>query len=110
MASESFTLDTPSLEAPERARVLIVDDERGPRESLRMILSGSYEVEAAEGGAEALKLLRTTAIDLVTVDLNMPGMKGDELMRSIRAEFPQTEIIIITGGIVLALTDHPSEG
>lgn len=97
MVSESFTPDTPSLEAPERARVLIVDDERGPRESLRMILSGSYDVSTAEGGAEALDLLRTTAVDLVTVDLNMPGMKGDELMRTIRSEFPQTEIIIITG-------------
>ncbi|MEZ4332075.1 MAG: response regulator [Myxococcota bacterium] len=80
-----------------RARVLIVDDERGPRESLRMILSGSHEVTTAEDAAEALDVLRTEAIDLVTVDLNMPGMKGDELMRTIRAESPQTEIIIITG-------------
>lgn len=79
------------------SHVLIVDDERGPRESLRMILSGNYEVSTAENGAEALDLLRTDCIDLVTVDLNMPGMKGDELMRAIRAEFPQTEIIIITG-------------
>jgi putative two-component system response regulator len=77
--------------------VLIVDDERGPRESLRMILSGHYSVSTAENGAQALDLLRTDDIDLVTVDLNMPGMKGDELMRTIRAEFPQTEIIIITG-------------
>ena len=97
MASESFTPDSPSLEAPERSRILVVDDERGPRESLRMILSGSFDVSTAESGAEALDLLRTTAIDLVTVDLNMPGMKGDELMRTVRAEFPQTEIIIITG-------------
>lgn len=78
-------------------RILIVDDERGPRESLRMILSSNYDVSIAENGAEALELLRTDTIDLVTVDLNMPGMKGDELMRTIRAEFPQTEIIIITG-------------
>ena len=78
-------------------RILIVDDGRGPRESLRMILSSNYDVSIAENGAEALELLRTDTIDLVTVDLNMPGMKGDELMRTIRAEFPQTEIIIITG-------------
>ena len=97
MASESFIPSSPSLEPTERARVLVVDDERGPRESLRMILSGSYDVVTAESGAEALDLLRTTSIDLVTVDLNMPGMKGDELMRTVRAEFPQTEIIIITG-------------
>jgi len=82
---------------PEKAQILVVDDERGPRESLRMILSGSYRVSTAEEGIEALEILRTTTIDLVTVDLNMPGMKGDELMRTIRAEFPQTEIIVITG-------------
>ena len=80
-----------------RAKVLVVDDERGPRESLRMILSGSHDVTTADEGAEALEILRTQSIDLVTVDLNMPGMKGDELMRTIRSEFPQTEIIIITG-------------
>ena len=80
-----------------RAHVLVVDDERGPRESLRMILSGHHRVTSADEGAEALEILRTESIDLVTVDLNMPGMKGDELMRTIRSEFPQTEIIIITG-------------
>ena len=80
-----------------RDRVLVVDDERGPRESLRMILTGKVDVDVAESGAEALEILRTTPIDLVTLDLNMPGMKGDELMRTIRAEFPQTEVIVITG-------------
>ena len=80
-----------------KSRVLVVDDERGPRESLRMILSGSYHVSTAEDGVEALEILRTDELDLVTVDLNMPGLKGDELMRTIRAEFPQTEIIVITG-------------
>ncbi len=93
------TTEGPSEHLAERrpARVLVVDDERGPRESLRMILSGSHQVTTAEDGAEALEILRTESIDLVTVDLNMPGMKGDELMRTIRSEFPQTEIIIITG-------------
>ncbi|MBW2426026.1 MAG: response regulator, partial [Deltaproteobacteria bacterium] len=80
-----------------RARILVVDDERGPRESLRMILSGSHDVRTAEDGASALEWLRTEPVDLVTVDLKMPGMKGDELMRTIRSEFPQVEIIVITG-------------
>lgn len=102
MASEITPFETrdelpASVASGSRSRVLIVDDERGPRESLRMILSSHYAVSTAENGAEALDLLRTGSIDLVTVDLNMPGMKGDELMRTIRAEFPQTEIIIITG-------------
>ena len=81
----------------QRATVLVVDDERGPRESLRMILEPTHEVLQAASGAEALDTLRTTSIDLVTLDLNMPGMKGDDVMRTVRREFPAIEIIVITG-------------
>lgn len=94
---EETTPANEGLRVERLPRVLIVDDERGPRESLRMILSGSHKVVTAENGPAALEILRTEEIDLVTVDLNMPGMKGDELMRTVRAEFPQVELIIITG-------------
>ena len=77
--------------------VLIVDDERGPRESLRMILAPNNDVLQASSGVEALEILGTQDVDLVTLDLNMPGMKGQDLMRTIRSEYPQVEIIIITG-------------
>ncbi|MCP4035636.1 MAG: response regulator [bacterium] len=80
-----------------RSVVLVVDDERGPRESLRMILQTSYDVVTAEGGESALEVLRSRRVDLVTVDLNMPGIKGDELVEIVRREFPETEIIVITG-------------
>lgn len=77
--------------------ILIVDDEQGPRESLRMILSPSHRVLTASGGSEALEILRTTDVDLVTLDLNMPGIKGDQLAGIIRDDFPEIELIIITG-------------
>jgi putative two-component system response regulator len=80
-----------------RARVLVVDDELGPRESLRMILRPAYEVLTASDGSEALEALRATPVDLVTLDLNMPGLQGEELMRVIRREFPLVEVIVITG-------------
>jgi response regulator RpfG family c-di-GMP phosphodiesterase len=79
------------------AHVLIVDDERGPRESLRMILSPSYDLKLASSGAEALEILHTTPIDVVTLDLAMPGLRGQELMRAIRLDFPDIEVIVITG-------------
>jgi putative two-component system response regulator len=84
---------------PDRGKstILVVDDEKGPRESLRMILSPKHRVLCAEDGPQALEKLREGAVEVVTVDLNMPGMKGDELMRTIRREHPQIEIIIITG-------------
>ena len=81
---------------PVRSTILVVDDERGPRESLRMILSPEHEVLQARNATEALEILRTHEVDLVTLDLHMPGMGGDELMRVIRSERAQVEIIIIT--------------
>jgi putative nucleotidyltransferase with HDIG domain len=77
--------------------VLVVDDEHGSRESLRMILSPASQVLQAESGAEALEILRTNQVELMTLDLNMPGMKGEDLMRLVRSEFPRVEIVVITG-------------
>jgi putative nucleotidyltransferase with HDIG domain len=82
---------------PEPARILVVDDERGPRESLRMILTPHHEVRLARSGSRALEILGTEPVDVVTLDLNMPGLGGQELMRSIHHEFPHVEIIVITG-------------
>ncbi len=80
-----------------RATVLVVDDERGPRESLRMILSPVYRVLAVASGSEAIEVLRTTPVDVVTLDLAMPGLRGAELIRLVRGEFPDVELIVITG-------------
>ncbi|MFV1977864.1 MAG: HD domain-containing phosphohydrolase [Myxococcota bacterium] len=77
--------------------ILIVDDERGPRESLRMILASNHRVLQASSGADALECIRREHVDLITLDLNMPGMNGQELMRIVRSEFPDIEIVIITG-------------
>jgi response regulator RpfG family c-di-GMP phosphodiesterase len=84
-------------DADPRPTVLIVDDERGPRESLRMILEPGHRVLQCSRGGEALELLRTRGVDVVTLDLHMPGMRGEELMRAVRHEFPNVEIIVITG-------------
>ena len=80
-----------------RSTVLVVDDERGPRESLRMILQPSHGVLAVASGGEALVVLRTTPVDVVTLDLAMPGLRGPELMRTIRSEFPDVEVVVVTG-------------
>jgi response regulator RpfG family c-di-GMP phosphodiesterase len=84
-------------EQDNRATILVVDDERGPRESLRMILEPVHRVLQAASGAEALETLRTQAVDLLTLDLNMPGMNGQDVMRTVRRDFPQIEVVVITG-------------
>ena len=77
--------------------ILVVDDEVGPRESLRMILKPFYEVHTASDGQEALRFIRDNEIDLVTLDLKMPGLSGIDVLREIRNMRPNTAIIVITG-------------
>src|SRR3990172_8586281 len=81
----------------ERPSLLIVDDERGPAESLRMIFKRSYNVFPASGGPQALEILRSTPIDVVTLDLRMPVMSGVEVMERIKTMDPDVEVIVVTG-------------
>ena len=87
-----------NMEQPlSRSNVLIVDDEVGPRESLRMILEPSFNVYTAEDGGYALETLEKMPIDVVTLDLRMPGMPGEEVLKQIKNLDPTVEVIIITG-------------
>ena len=80
-----------------RGSILIVDDEAGPRESLRMILKPLYDVDAVENGQEALNFISQQKVDLVTLDLNMPGIPGIEVLQKIKKLQPDIEVMIITG-------------
>ena len=82
--------------------ILIVDDEIGPRESLRMILKPNYEVHTAANGYEALNFIGREKVDLVTLDLKMPGIPGMDVLREIRKLNNNIEVIIITGYGTLA--------
>jgi len=77
--------------------ILVVDDEIGPRESLRMILKPIYEVHTASNGHEALQSISREKIDLVTLDLKMPGISGIEVLKEIKKLHSDIEVVIITG-------------
>ncbi|MBM4338970.1 MAG: response regulator [Deltaproteobacteria bacterium] len=79
------------------ANILIVDDEIGPRESLRMILKPHYNIFTAENGNSAIQLLQQNEVDVVTLDLKMPGMSGIDTLKEIRLIAPDVMAIIITG-------------
>jgi DNA-binding NtrC family response regulator len=79
-----------------RRRVLIVDDEPGVRESLRMVLKGDYEAVAVDSGPAALELLGGQAVDVVLLDIVMPGMDGLRLLEELRTRWPQLPVIMLT--------------
>jgi signal transduction histidine kinase len=77
--------------------ILVVDDELGPREALKFILTPAYNVIAATDGREALALFETVMPDMVISDIRMPGMSGLELMKEVRQEWPDTPFVLLTG-------------
>jgi DNA-binding NtrC family response regulator len=78
--------------------ILVVDDEKSVRDSLRMILSyARYGVELAEDGASALSILDSRPIDLVLLDIKMPGMDGIEVLEATVKKNPELPVVIISG-------------
>jgi signal transduction histidine kinase len=78
--------------------ILLVDDEAGIRKVLAIALEDSgYDVHTAENGREALEIFKEIAPPIVLTDIKMPDMDGIELLRHLKAESPETEVIMFTG-------------
>lgn len=88
--------DSPAANPP-KARVLFVDDEPRVLTTMRMLFRANYQVFTAEGGAQALELLKTQPVDVVVSDQRMPGMTGIELLRVARELNPNAMRILLTG-------------
>lgn len=78
-------------------QVLVIDDEMGPRESLRMLLKPIYQVHTADSVEIGLKLLSEKKPDAIVMDIRMPGMTGIEGLRRIRQIDPHLSVIMLTG-------------
>jgi DNA-binding NtrC family response regulator len=88
-------IDVESGQTPQR-RVLIVDDEPGVRESLRMVLKNAYETFAVSSAPEALSRLAAGSVDVVLLDIVMPGIDGLEVLEEIRARHPTLPVVMLT--------------
>jgi FixJ family two-component response regulator len=79
------------------ALVLVVDDEEGVRESLRFLLDRHFRVRTVSSGESALRALREEPVDVVLLDLTMPGLGGVETLAKIREVDDAVEVVIVTG-------------
>ncbi len=77
-------------------KILVVDDELSIRESFSLILEGKYDILQAASGEAALKLAADQRLDLVFLDIRMPGLDGLETLEMLKKIDPDLEIIMVT--------------
>jgi CheY-like chemotaxis protein len=90
----------PADDARSRLRILVVDDNQDAAESLALwIKSLGHEASVAHEGREALEMALRTRPDLVLLDIGLPGMRGDEVARALRAssELRDTTLVALSG-------------
>ena len=79
-----------------RGTLLIVDDEDGPRQSLRVIFKDEYDMLMAEDGPTAINLAQKHLIDVAVLDIRMAGMSGIEVLERLKYVNPSIEVIMMT--------------
>ena len=91
--STSAVATQPAVQLPT---LLIVDDEEGPRHSLRMVFKKDFVVAAVENGDKALDYASKNPVSLAILDIRMAGKSGIEVLRGLKAIDPHIEVIMLT--------------
>ena len=95
-----MTTATANAPAPAATAVLptllIVDDEEGPRHSLRLVFKQEFNVQAVENGDKALAYAKNHPVQIAILDIRMAGKTGIDVLRGLKAIDPHIEIIMLT--------------
>jgi len=81
----------------QKPTVLVIDDEAGPRDALKVILRPFFNIQSAESAQAAIDVLDHQSIDLITLDQKLPDRQGLDLLQEIKQDHADVEVIIITG-------------
>lgn len=84
------------MTAPLHYNLLVVDDEEGPRQSIRMVFRHEYNIHLAHSGERALEIASETPIDIAVVDIRMSGISGIEVLHGLKKIDAATEVIMLT--------------
>ena len=80
-----------------KPKILIVDDELGIRESLKLILEKNYDISEVTNGEECVDYLKQNSTDLVLLDIKMPRVSGLEILKQVKEINPDIKVIMVTG-------------
>jgi two-component system, sensor histidine kinase and response regulator len=110
-AMQSALLDpVSSLASPAKPKskpvLLVVDDEEGPRQSLKIVFKNDYEVLLANSGESAMEIARRHHIDVTVCDIMMTGMSGIEVLRRLKEIDPTVEVIMLTAFETIETARH----
>jgi len=89
-----------TMPPPHRGRVLVVDDEERLASTLRLALSGTYDVDIATRGRQAIAMLKDHDYDVILCDLSLPDVSGVDVFEETRRERPEigARFVFLTGG------------
>jgi DNA-binding NtrC family response regulator len=94
----------------EKAKILLVDDETAFLDAMkRRLIKRAFRVETAQSGMGALEILedQNGSVEVVILDVKMPGLDGIETLREIKRKYPMVEVVMLTGH---ATVDSAIEG
>ena len=86
----------PAAPSRRKGTLLVVDDEDGPRQSLRVIFKDDYHVLLASDGPSAVALAQENRIDVAVLDIRMAGMSGIEVLERLKYVDPAIEVVMMT--------------
>ncbi|MCM8818635.1 MAG: sigma-54 dependent transcriptional regulator [Candidatus Omnitrophica bacterium] len=77
-------------------KIIVIDDEKGVRESLRIALKNKYEVLLASNGEEGIKLIEKERPDILILDILLPDIDGINILKKIKNEYKEIQVIMLT--------------
>ena len=94
LLTETSTSDAEQVRVAGKRRgtLLVVDDEDGPRQSLRVIFKDDYEILMAGNGPHAVELAQQNRVDVAVLDVRMSGMSGIEVLERLKYVDPAIEV------------------
>lgn len=83
-------------DAPQRSRILIVDDEASAREALEIVLEDQYDIVSTGDGAQALRIVKEKPVDVVLLDITMPKISGLQILERIKQFNETIEVVMVS--------------